>query len=208
MLTDVNFIVTIHTMRAPGMPWFRLPLFAWAHYAPSLVMVLGAPVVAITLLLAGLERMFHLGFFNPALGGDPILFQHLFWFYSHPAVYIMILPAMGVTSEIIPTFARKPIFGYSFIAGSSIAIAVIGFLVWAHHMFVTGESTYAALTFSFLSYVVAIPSAGQDFNCTATLFRRPLFWDPPVLYPHGFVRRLLIAVPRQPLPAAPGSALL
>src|SRR5216683_951956 len=129
ILTGLNFIVTIHTMRAPGMTWFRLPLFAWAHYATSLVMILGTPVVAITLLLAGLERMFHLGFFNPALGGDPILFQHLFWFYSHPAVYIMVLPAMGVVSEIIPTFARKPIFGYSFIAGSSIAIAVIGFFV-------------------------------------------------------------------------------
>src|SRR6266852_5296173 len=134
ILTGLNFIVTIHTMRAPGMTWFRLPLFAWAHYATSLVMILGTPVIAITLLLAGLERMFHLGFFNPALGGDPILFQHLFWFYSHPAVYIMVLPAMGVVSEIIPTFARKPIFGYAFIAGSSIAIAVIGFLVWAHHM--------------------------------------------------------------------------
>src|SRR5437016_2626352 len=154
ILTGLNFIVTIHTMRAPGMTWFRLPLFIWAHYATSLIMVLGTPVVAVTLLLVGLERMFHLGFFNPALGGDPILFQHLFWFYSHPAVYIMILPAMGVISEIIPTFARKPIFGYSFIAGSSIAIAVIGFLVWAHHMFVTGESTYAALTFSLLSYLV------------------------------------------------------
>src|SRR6267143_1284080 len=163
ILTGLNFIVTIHTMRAPGMTWFRLPLFAWAHYATSLVMVLGTPVIAITLLLAGLERMFHLGFFNPALGGDPILFQHLFWFYSHPAVYIMVLPAMGVVSEIIPTFARKPIFGYSFIAGSSIAIAVIGFLVWAHHMFVTGESTYAALTFSFLSYLVAIPSAVMGY---------------------------------------------
>src|SRR5438034_9409826 len=149
----------------------RLPLFVWAHYATSLVMILGTPVVAITLLLAGLERMFHLGFFNPAMGGDPILFQHLFWFYSHPAVYIMVLPAMGVVSEIIPTFARKPIFGYSFIAASSIAIAVIGFLVWAHHMFVTGESTYAALTFSFLSYLVAIPSAVKVFNWTATLYK-------------------------------------
>src|SRR6195256_5432281 len=146
ILTGLNFIVTIHTMRAPGMTWFRLPLFVWAHYATSIIFILGTPVIAITLLLAGLERMFHLGFFNPALGGDPILFQHLFWFYSPPAVYIMILPAMGVISEIIPTFARKPIFGYSFIAGSSIAIAVIGFFVWAHHMFVTGESTYAALT--------------------------------------------------------------
>src|SRR3989454_463270 len=134
----------------------------------------------------------HPGLFNPALGGDPILFQHLFWFYSHPAVYIMILPAMGVTSEIIPTFARKPIFGYSFIAGSSIAIAVIGFLVWAHHMFVTGESTYAALTFSFLSYVVAIPSAVKVFNWTSTLYKGSISWDTPMLYALGFIGLFLI----------------
>src|SRR6266566_2938141 len=149
ILTGLNFI---HTMRAPGMTWFRLPLFVWSHYATSLVMILGTPVVAITLLLAGLERMFHLGFFNPAMGG---------------------------VSEIIPTFARKPIFGYSFIAASSIAIAVIGFLVWAHHMFVTGESTYAALTFSFLSYLVAIPSAVKVFNWTATLYKGSISWDAP-----------------------------
>jgi cytochrome c oxidase subunit 1 len=192
ILTGLNFIVTIHTMRAPGMTWFRLPLFVWAHYATSLVMVLGTPVIAITLLLAGLERMFHLGFFNPALGGDPILFQHLFWFYSHPAVYIMILPAMGVISEIIPTFARKPIFGYSFIAGSSIAIAVIGFLVWAHHMFVTGESTYSALTFSFLSYLVAIPSAVKVFNWTSTLYKGSISWDTPMIYALGFIGLFLI----------------
>src|SRR5256712_6140523 len=133
------------------------------------------------------ERVLHLGLFDPALGGDPILFQHLFWFYSHPAVYIMVLPAMGVVSEIIPTFARKPIFGYSFIAGSSIAIAVIGFLVWAHHMFVTGESTYAALTFSFLSYLVAIPSAVKVFNWTATLYKGSISWDPPMIYALGFI---------------------
>src|ERR1700716_2407648 len=192
ILTGLNFIVTIHTMRAPGMTWFRLPLFVWAHYATSLVMILGTPVVAITLLLAGLERMFHLGFFNPALGGDPILFQHLFWFYSHPAVYIMILPAMGVISEIIPTFARKPIFGYTFIAGSSIAIAVIGFVVWAHHMFLTGESAYAALVFSFLSYLVAIPSAVKVFNWTSTLYKGSISWDTPMLYALGFIGLFLI----------------
>src|SRR5256885_1020780 len=199
-----NKLFTMHTMRAPGMTWFRMPLFVWAHYATSLVMILGTPVVAITLLLAGLERMFHLGFFNPALGGDPILFQHLFWFYSHPAVYIMILPAMGVISEIIPTFARKPIFGYSFIAGSSIAIAVIGFLVWAHHMFVTGESTYAALTFSFLSYLVAIPSAVKVFNWTSTLYKGSISLDPPTVSALGFIglfvigglTRLFLARPR------------
>jgi len=135
---------------------------------------------------------FILGFFNPALGGDPILFQHLFWFYSHPAVYIMVLPAMGVVSEVIPTFARKPIFGYSFIAGSSIAIAVIGFLVWAHHMFVTGESTYAALTFSFLSYLVAIPSAVKVFNWTSTLYKGSISWDTPMIYALGFIGLFLI----------------
>src|ERR1700681_4620010 len=192
ILTGLNFIVTIHTMRAPGMTWFRLPLFVWAHYATSLVMVLGTPVIAITLLLAGMERMFHLGFFNPALGGDPILFQHLFWFYSHPAVYIMILPAMGVISEIIPPFARKPIFGYTFIAGSSIAIAVIGFFVWAHHMFLTGESVYAALAFSFLSYLVAIPSAVKVFNWTSTLYKGSISWDTPMLYALGFIGLFLI----------------
>src|SRR3982075_1171645 len=192
ILTGLNFIVTIHTMRAPGMTWFRLPLFVWAHYATSLVMILGTPVVAITLLLAGLERMFHLGFFNPALGGDPILFQHLFWFYSHPAVYIMILPAMGVISEIVPTFARKPIFGYTFIAGSSIAIAVIGFVVWAHHMFLTGESVYAALAFSLLSYLVAIPSAVKVFNWTSTLYKGSISYDTPMLYALGFIGLFLI----------------
>ena len=148
ILTGLNFIVTIHKMRAPGMTWFRLPLFIWAHYATSLIMILGTPVLAITLLLLAAERALHLGIFDPALGGDPVLFQHLFWFYSHPAVYIMILPAMGVISEIVAGFSRKNIFGYSFIAFSSLAIAVIGFLVWGHHLFVAGQSTYAGLFFS------------------------------------------------------------
>jgi len=187
ILTGLNFIITVHTMRAPGMTWFRLPLFVWAHYATSIIFILGTPVIAITLLLAGLERMFHFGFFNPAYGGDPILFQHLFWFYSHPAVYIMILPAMGVISEIIPTFARKPIFGYDFIAASSIGIAVIGFIVWAHHMFVTGQATYAALAFSFLSYLVAIPSAVKVFNWTSTLYKGSISFDTPMLYGLGFI---------------------
>jgi cytochrome c oxidase subunit 1 len=187
ILTGLNFIITVHTMRAPGMTWFRLPLFVWAHYATSLIFVLGTPVIAITLLLAGLERMFHMGFFNPVYGGDPILFQHLFWFYSHPAVYIMILPAMGVISEIIPTFARKPIFGYDFIAASSIGIAVIGFIVWAHHMFLTGQSTYSALAFSFLTFLVAVPSAVKVFNWTATLYKGSISFDTPMLYGLGFI---------------------
>jgi cytochrome c oxidase subunit 1 len=144
-------------MRAPGLTWFRLPLFVWAHYATSIIQVLGTPVVAITILLVALERLFHFGFFDPNRGGDPILFQHLFWFYSHPAVYIMILPSMGVISEIVTCFSRKRIFGYTFIAMSSLAIAAIGFLVWAHHMFVSGMTVYSAMVFSALTYLVAVP---------------------------------------------------
>src|SRR6202041_1497982 len=147
ILTGLNFIVTIHRMRAPGMTWSRLPLFIWAHYATSVIQILGTPVIAITSVLVVAERVLHLGIFDPKLGGDPLLFQHLFWFYSHPAVYIMILPSMGVVTEIIACFARKRIFGYSFVAFSSIAIAVFGFLVWAHHMFVAGMAGYAALGF-------------------------------------------------------------
>src|SRR5438552_4201738 len=164
ILTGLNFVVTIHRLRAPGMSWSRLPLFIWAHYATSIIQLLGTPVIAVTLVLVVLERAFHLGIFDPTRGGDPLLFQHLFWFYSHPAVYIMILPAMGVVSEIVACFSRKRIFGYSFVAFSSIAIAVLGFLVWAHQMFVAGISIYAALIFSILSYLVSVPSAIQVFN--------------------------------------------
>jgi len=169
ILTGLNFIVTIHTMRCPGMTWGRLPLFIWAHYATSLVQVLATPVVAITLVLLVLEHILQAGIFDPRLGGDPILFQHLFWFYSHPAVYIMILPGMGVISELVACFSRKSPFGYSFIAFSSVAIAVFGFVVWGHHLFVAGQSIYASTVFSFLSFVVAIPSAIKVFNWTATM---------------------------------------
>jgi len=187
ILTGVNFIATIHRMRAPGLTWFRLPLFVWAHYATSLIQVLGTPVVAITILLLALERTFHIGIFDPTLGGDPVLFQHLFWFYSHPAVYIMILPSMGVISEIIAAFSRKKIFGYKFVAFSSLAIAIIGFLVWAHHMFVAGISTYAALVFSVLTMLVAVPSAIKVFNWTATLYKASVSWETPMLYALGFI---------------------
>ncbi len=187
ILTGLNFIVTIHTMRAPGLTWFRLPLFVWAHYATSLIMVLGTPVLAVTLLMVAVERLFHLGIFDPALGGDPILFQHLFWFYSHPAVYIMVLPAMGVVSEIVTTFSRKNIFGYKFIAFASIAIAVLGFLVWGHHMFVSGQSVYAGLIFSVLSFLVAIPSAVKVFNWTATMYKGSISYRTPMLYAFGFI---------------------
>jgi cytochrome c oxidase subunit 1 len=187
ILTGLNFIVTIHTMRAPGMTWFRLPLFVWAHYATSLIMVLGTPVLAIAVALIAVERLLRVGIFDPALGGDPILFQHLFWFYSHPAVYIMVLPGMGVVSEIIPCFARRPIFGYRFIAFSSVAIAVLGFLVWGHHMFVSGQSMYAGMVFSILSFMVAVPSAIKVFNWTATLYKGSVRLDTPMLYSLGFI---------------------
>jgi len=192
ILTGLNFIVTIHTMRAPGMTWFRLPLFVWGHYAVSLVMVLGTPVIAITLLLVAIERFARVGIFDPAIGGDPILFQHLFWFYSHPAVYIMVLPGMGVVSELISNFSRKKIFGYEFIAFSSIAIAVFGFLVWGHHLFVSGQSPYAGMVFSFLTMVVAVPSAIKMFNWTATMYKGSIHFDTPMLYGLGFMGLFLI----------------
>ncbi len=187
ILTGINFIVTIHKMRAPGQTWSRVPLFVWSHYATSLIFVLGTPVIAVTILMVALERGLHLGIFDPALGGDPILFQHLFWFYSHPAVYIMILPAMGVISELVQGMARKAVFGYAFVAVSSLAIAMLGFLVWGHHMFVSGQSTYAGLVFSGLSYLVAIPSAVKVFNWTATLYKGSVSFDTPMLYVIGFL---------------------
>src|SRR6187399_2776604 len=187
ILTGLNFIVTVHRMRAPGMTWFRMPLFVWAQYATSLVMILGTPVVAITILLVFAERALHLGFFDPRLGGDPVLFQHLFWFYSHPAVYIMILPAMGVVSELVAAFCRKQVFGYPFVAFASLGIAVLGFLVWGHHMFVAGQSVYAALIFSILSFLVAIPSAIKVFNWTATMYKGAISWETPMLYAIGFI---------------------
>ncbi len=187
ILTGLNFIVTTHTMRAPGMTWFRLPIFVWSHYATSVIMVLGTPVIAITLLLVALERGFGFGIFDPKLGGDPILFQHLFWFYSHPAVYIMVLPSMGVVSEIVPCFARNRLFGYTLVAFASLAIAVIGFFVWGHHMFVSGQSIYAGMIFSILSMLVAVPSAVKVFNWTATLYRGSVWLATPMLYALGFI---------------------
>jgi cytochrome c oxidase subunit 1 len=187
ILTGLNFVVTIHKMRAPGLTWFRLPLFIWAHYATSLIFILGTPVIAITILLVALERGLGIGIFDPALGGDPVLFQHLFWFYSHPAVYIMILPAMGVMSELVACFSRKRVFGYGFVAFSSVAIAVLGFLVWGHHMFVSSQSMYAGVIFSLLSFLVAIPSAIKVFNWTATMYKGSIALQTPMLYALGFV---------------------
>lgn len=187
ILTGLNIIVTIHTLRAPGMTWFRMPLFCWSLYATSVILVLATPVLAITLILVAAEHLFHIGVFDPALGGDPLLFQHLFWFYSHPAVYIMILPAMGVMSELVTAAAHKRIFGYSFVAYSSLAIAVIGFMVWGHHMFVAGQSMYASMVFSLLSFLVAIPSAIKVYNWTATLYKSNLTINAPFLYAVTFI---------------------
>ncbi|WP_232467674.1 cytochrome c oxidase subunit I [Bordetella genomosp. 9] len=192
ILTGLNIIVTVHTLRAPGMGWFRLPLFIWANYATSIILVLATPVLAITLLLLAAERILRIGFFDPALGGDPLLFQHLFWFYSHPAVYIMVLPAMGVTSEIIPCFARKRVFGYRTMAYAILGIAVIGFLVWGHHMFVSGQSVYANMVFSMLSFLVAIPSAIKVFNWIATLYKGSITFSAPMLYALGFVGLFMV----------------
>ena len=187
IFTGLNFIVTIHTMRAPGMHWFRLPLFIWSAYATSLILVLATPVLAITLALMAVERFTGVGVFNPSMGGDPLLFQHLFWFYSHPAVYIMILPGMGVVSEIIACFSRKRIFGYKFVAFASLAIAILGFIVWGHHLFVASQSIYAGMVFSVLSFLVSVPSAIKVFNWTATLYKGRIFFHTPMLYALGFI---------------------
>jgi cytochrome c oxidase subunit 1 len=187
IFTGLNFIVTIHKMRCPGMTWFRLPLFVWAHYAASILMVLGTPVLAITIVLVALERTIGIGVFDPTKGGDPLLFQHLFWFYSHPAVYIMILPGMGVISEVVSTFSRKRVFGYTAVAFSSVAIAVFGFFVWAHHMFIMGISNYAVLVFSLLTMLVAVPSAIKIFNWTFTLYKGSITFETPMLYAFGFM---------------------
>jgi len=187
ILTGLNFIITIHTMRLSGMTWFRMPLFLWSMYSTSLILILATPVLAITLALMAMERIWHIGIFDPKLGGDPILFQHLFWFYSHPAVYIMILPGMGVVSELISCFSRKEIFGYAWVAMASVAIAVLGFLVWGHHMFVSSQSIYAGMVFSVLSYLVAVPSAIKVFNWTATLYRGSISFEAPMLYALSFI---------------------
>jgi cytochrome c oxidase subunit I len=192
ILTGLNFIVTIHRLRAPGMGWFKMPLFPWAIYATAWIQVLATPIVGITLLMVIAERTLGIGFFDPALGGDPLLFQHLFWIYSHPAVYIMILPAMGVVTEIFPTFSQKPVFGYGAIAISSIAIAVVGYFVWGHHMFTSGISYWSRWFFSFLTFIVAIPSAIKVFNWISTMYGGSIDMQPPLLYAISFIFLFLI----------------
>jgi cytochrome c oxidase subunit 1 len=187
IMTSLNFIVTIHRMRAPGMTWMRLPLFVWAIYAVSVVMLTATPVLAMDTFLLAVERFIGVGLFDPNLGGDPLIWQHMFWFYSHPAVYIMILPAMGVASEIIPCYARRPIFGYAGMTIALMAIAILSFFVWAHHMFVAGISIYAGVVFSLLTFFVAVPSAIKVFNWTVSLHKGLISFDAPMLYALGFV---------------------
>ncbi len=187
ILTGLNFIVTIHRMRAPGMTWFRMPLFPWSLYATAWIQLLATPVVGITLLMVVAERTLHVGFFDPKLGGDPVLYQHLFWIYSHPAVYVMILPAMGVVTEIFPTFSQKPVFGYLPIVFSSLAIALVGYFVWGHHMYTSGMSIESRWFFSFLTFIVAIPSAIKVFNWLSTMYGGSVDLKPPLLYAISFI---------------------
>lgn len=192
IFTGINFIATIHKMRAPGMTWDKLPLMIWSAYATSVVIILGTPVVAITLLLVVFERAFGIGIFSPELGGDPVLFQHMFWFYSHPAVYIMVLPAFGVISELMSCFSRRPVFGYKFVAGSSMAIALLGFLVWGHHMYISSQSVYQGIIFSLISFLLAVPSAIKVFNWTATMYKGSVHFKTPMLYALGFLGLFVI----------------
>jgi cytochrome c oxidase subunit 1 len=187
IFTGLNFIVTIHKLRPPGMGWFRMPLFIWALYSTALIQVLATPVIGITLLMLIVERLLHIGIFDPALGGDPVLFQHFFWFYSHPAVYIMVVPGFGVIGDLIPVFSRKRIFGYKFIAVSSLAIAFLGFLVWGHHMFVSGQSLLAGSIFSAITFLIAIPTAIKVFNWIATMYKGRIHLDTPMLYALAFL---------------------
>ena len=192
ILTGLNFIVTIHKLRAPGMTFFRMPLFCWSLYSTAIIQILATPVLAITLLLLIAERVLGVGIFDPAAGGDPILFQHFFWFYSHPAVYIMILPAMGVISELISTFSRQRIFGYKAVVFASVGIAAVSFLVWGHHLFVSGQSEWAGVVFSVLTMLVGVPTAVKIFNWVATLYKGSLKFDTPLLYAFGFLFLFLI----------------
>jgi cytochrome c oxidase subunit 1 len=192
IFTAINIIATTHRMRAPGMTWFRMPLFVWNSYATSLVIIMGTPVVAITLLLVVFERVFRLPIFSPELGGDPVLFQHLFWFYSHPAVYIMVIPGQGVVSELVANFSRKRVFGYHFVAFASLALATLGFFLWGHHMFISSQSMYESLIFSLLSFLIAVPSAIKVFNWTATMYKGNIRLHTPMLYALGFIGLFLI----------------
>ncbi|MCB2212804.1 cbb3-type cytochrome c oxidase subunit I [bacterium] len=192
IFTGINFIVTVHKLRAPGMTWFKMPLMVWALYATAIIQVLATPILGITLLLLILERVFGVGIFDPSMGGDPVLYQHFFWFYSHPAVYIMILPGMGIISDLIATFSHRKIFGYKFVAFSSLAIALVSFIVWGHHMFTSGQSEFAVMLFSFITFMVGIPSAIKVFNWTTTLYKGSISFSVPMLYALSFLFKFTI----------------
>jgi cytochrome c oxidase subunit 1 len=193
ILTGLNFIVTIHQLRAPGLTWMRLPVFIWASYATAIIQTVATPVVGMTLLLVIAERTFGAGIFDPTKGGDPVLMEHLFWFYSHPVVYIMVLPAFGVVGEIIPVFSRKPLFGYKLVVLSSMAIAAVGFIVWAHHMFVAGISDFSAKFFSIITFLVAVPTAIKVFNWVSTMYKGSISFKTPMLYAMAFVFLFMVA---------------
>jgi cytochrome c oxidase subunit 1 len=187
IFTGINFVATVHKLRAPGMGWFDMPLFVWGIYATAIIQVLATPVLGITLVLLALERFFNIGIFDPRIGGDPVLFQHFFWFYSHPAVYIMILPGMAIISELIPTFSRKTMFGYRAVAYSSVSLALLGFLVWGHHMFVAGQSQLATVVFSALTFLVALPSGVKVFNWLGTMYKGNISLETPMCYAISFL---------------------
>lgn len=193
IVTGLNFLVTIHQLRAPGMTWMRLPVFIWASYATAVIQTVATPVVGMTLLLIIAERVFGAGIFDPTKGGDPVLMEHLFWFYSHPVVYIMVLPAFGVVGEIIPVFSRKPLFGYKMVVLSSMMIAAVGFVVWAHHMFVSGISDFSAKLFSVITFLVAVPTAIKVFNWVSTMYRGSISFKTPMLYAMSFVFLFMVA---------------
>lgn len=187
ILTGLNFVATVHRLRAPGMTFYRMPLMVWALYSTAIIQIIATPVLGITLLLLALEKLLGIGFFDPKLGGDPVLFQHFFWFYSHPAVYIMILPAMGIISELITTFSKKQVFGYKAIAFSSVGIAAVSFFVWGHHMFVSGQSTWAGWLFSLITMLVGVPTAIKVFNWVATMYKGSIEFRSPMLFALGFM---------------------
>jgi cytochrome c oxidase subunit 1 len=192
IFTGLNFMATVHKLRAPGQTWGKLPLFIWAVYATSIIQVLATPVLGLTLAMVAIEKLFGVGIFDPALGGDPVLFQHFFWFYSHPAVYIMILPAMGVINEVIPTFSRKPIFGYKAMAGAIFGIALVSFVVWGHHMFTSGQTYLVNVIFSLITMFVAVPTGVKMFSWVATMYKGSIHWDTPMLYAMSFLFVFLI----------------
>ncbi|MCC9075238.1 cbb3-type cytochrome c oxidase subunit I [Litorilinea aerophila] len=192
ILGSLNLLVTIFRMRPPGMSLFRMPIFCWAIVATSLIQLTATQLIGMSFLMLSVERVLGMGFFDPAKGGTPILFQHLFWFYSHPAVYVWVLPGLGIISEILPVFSRKPLFGYRWIALSSVAIALVGFLVWGHHMFVSGYSDYLRVPFMISTMLVAVPTGVKFFSWLGTIWGGKISFPTPMLFVLGAISVFLI----------------